>query len=45
MSNEYYAHNLILRSARRARLEEWAANTVLAPILRDGATRLLRMRS
>jgi hypothetical protein len=44
MDDTHQDNNLTLRSARRARLEGWAAVLVL-PILRDGAARLLRMRS
>jgi hypothetical protein len=47
-----HTHNLILvrselgrvERAPSERLEGWTTDTVLVPILRDGASRLLRMR-
>jgi hypothetical protein len=36
--------NLTLRSEQCERLEGWVTDVVRVPILRDGASRLLRMR-
>src|ERR1700730_2757839 len=43
MSPRMPSRDLILRSARRARLEGWATSSPVA-VLRDGASRLLRTR-